>query len=689
MEICLLLLVIWPMLGALIGYLIGRKNKKARNLFADIVVAAELLLMLLLSIKVLNGEEMELVVKDFCGMGMSFALDGFRVVYGMVAAFMWFMTTLFSNQYFAHYRNRNRYYFFTLLTLGATIGVFLSADLYTTFIFFEMMSFTSYAWVAHDEKKGAIKAANTYLAVAVIGGLVILMGLFILYVNAGTLNISDLYEACLAVDNKAALYAAGGCLLFGFGAKAGMFLVHIWLPKAHPVAPAPASALLSGILTKTGVFGILAVSCNVFRHDPLWGEIVLAFGVLTMVLGAILAVFSVDFKRTLACSSMSQIGFILVGVGMQGLLGEHNSLAVRGTLLHMVNHSLIKLALFMIAGVIVMNLHKLNLNDIRGFGRKKPLLKISFLMGALGISGMPLWNGYVSKTLLHESIVEYQEIVEGTAMHSTMVFVEWAFLISGGLTFAYMLKLFIAVFVEKNTTNQAKMDESNGHYMNGLSTFAIAGSAILLPILGFVPSLMDKIADIGQEFMHGHSPEHAVHYFSLVNLKGACISLAIGAVVYVVFIRGFLMKKNAQGVKEYINRWPEVFDLEDLVYRPVLLIVLPFIGAFLSRCLDCLVDGIVILLRKTILKPKQEKVWNKVGTKTTYAIGKFLDDIVLCLNKTIRRNNPITKSFVSILAFSREEVDKTTKIVSRSVSFGLLMFCVGLFLTLAYLLGWH
>ena len=174
-------------------------------------------------------------------------------------------------------------------------------------------------------------------------------------------------------------------MLFGFGAKAGAFPLHIWLPKAHPVAPAPASALLSGILTKTGIFGILILSCHLFIYDRTWGILIFTIGVLTMFGGALLAVFSVDLKRTLACSSMSQIGFIMVGIGILALLSDKNLLsgilsdtvshmedplevlhAVYGTFLHMVNHSLIKLVLFMAAGVIFMNTHALDLNEIRG-----------------------------------------------------------------------------------------------------------------------------------------------------------------------------------------------------------------------------------------------------------------------------------------------------------------------------------
>ncbi len=155
---------------------------------------------------------------------------------------MWMMTTLFSAEYMKSYRNRGRYRFFTLFTLGATIGVFLSADLFTVFIFFEIMSFTSYTWVAHEETKEALRAAETYLAVAVIGGLVMLMGLFLLYGELGTLEFTRLAQAA----EKSRLNGSGGyvriftasvCLLFGFGAKAGVFPLHIWLPKAHPVAP--------------------------------------------------------------------------------------------------------------------------------------------------------------------------------------------------------------------------------------------------------------------------------------------------------------------------------------------------------------------------------------------------------------------------------------------------------------------
>ena len=688
--------VFLPMAAGLISYGIGRFNKKSRNLFADIIAGITFVLCGLLLLQVIGGTAAAgmATIPYVCGMGLHFTLDGFRAIYGTIAAFMWFMTTLFSSEYFGHYRNRNRYYLFLLLTLGATEGIFFSADFYTTFIFFEIMSLASYVWVAHDEKPDSLRAAATYLAVAVIGGLVMLMGIFLLYDAAGTLFFADLANMpLLSGEASTQIWAAGFCLLFGFGAKAGAFPLHIWLPKAHPVAPAPASALLSGILTKAGMYGILILTSYLFLGSAAWGAMILLLGVLTMVVGAVLALFSIDLKRTLACSSVSQIGFILVGVGMSGLLGAENALALRGSLLHMVNHSLIKLTLFMAAGVVFMNVHKLDLNEIQGFGRHKPLLNYIFLMGALGISGVPLWNGYISKTLIHESIVEYCNLIsEGKAAGpfggSLMSGIEWIFLISGGLTAAYMLKLYVCLFLEQNTdpTVQKAYDDLHGRYMNRTSALALTLSATLLPIGGFLPNIvMDGIADLGQGFLFAADAE-PVSYFSLENLRGSLISLVFGLLIYGFIVRPLLRKPALDGKSvNYINRLPAWLDLENVVYRPVLLQILPFAFDMICRFLDSLVDTLVVILRKTIYRDEKLPHELAEGTPLTHLCACIAFGFQKLGNLTIHRKNPRTQDYEHRLALFQEEWAENSTMISRSMSFGLLLFCVGLILTVAYL----
>lgn len=670
-------------------------------------------------------------VEGFCGLGMHFKLDGFRMVYLCIAVLMWTVSGIFSKEYMHHYQKKSRYYFFFWATFVATVGVFLSADLYTTFIFFEIMSFTSYVWVAFDERKESLKAAETYLAVAVIGGMVMLMGLFLLYDLFGTLNIEGLGEqaaellATVEPDGMKSpqvmkLYAAGGLLLFGFGAKAGCFPLHIWLPKAHPEAPAPASALLSGILTKAGVFGIIIVSCVMFGQDRTWGELIAVLGLATMFLGAFLALFSVNLKRTLACSSISQIGFILTGIGMSCLLagvGESNFLAVRGAFLHMVNHSLLKLVLFLCAGAVYMNLHQLNLNDIRGFGRKKPALAFCFLMGTLGITGVPGWNGYISKTLIHESIVEYIHALGGSAFWEMA---EWVFLFSGGMTVAYMLKLFIALFVERHPTRQAEFDEKASCYMKKPTGIVLIFAAAILPLLGMMPNVtMDRLADLGQGFFHGSHHGHEVHYFIWTNLKGGLISIVIGIVLYGVVIRGLMMERvegnneNCRCMKRYVDRWPSWLDLENLLYRPILQIAIPGIfGAvcsfvdrymisvpvqvFLSvssvvcRAMDHFADGLIRLARETTHKQLEEPYEHRESNYLGQMLGRMADGWnrlkkhVPLIGRKIKASG--AGSMIPVYVRKEMAIKRIYTLVEQSFSYGLMLVCGGMCLTMGYLL---
>lgn len=602
-SIILPFLVFFPMLGGIIGYIIGRKNKNARDYWAMLVTLLTFGASLLLI-----GKEEVFQEAGICGLGLLFTGGGLQVILAVLTGAIWFITAIYSKEYFQQDRNRNRYYLFMLLTEGATMGIFLSADFFTTFIFFEIMSFTSFVMVMHDETKEAIRAAHTYLAVAVLGGLVTLMGLFMLYQKTGTLQMDLLQQFMAQQTDKSAFYGIGVLVFFGFAAKAGLFPLHIWLPNAYTLAPAPASALLSCLLTKTGVFGIMMITAKIFFHDAPWGNFMLILGMITMLMGAILALFSINLKRTLACSSMSQIGFMMVGIAMQGVLGEHNALAASGTLLHFINHSMLKLVLFLSAGVVFMNLHELDLNKIKGFGRDKLLLKVVFLMALLGIGGIPLWNGYVSKTLLHESIVEYIHILEEAGQSVFyMKTVEYLFLFAGGLTLAYMTKIFVAVFVEKNS--HPLPVQKQGAYLNPVNKVILALCALALPVCGMLPHLtQDRISAVGVTFLGAHAPDHAVEYFAWVNLKGAVISLIVGAAVYFLFVRTVLMRENEDGETVYLDRWPAWLNLEEKVYRPLLLGVLPFIGGFFARLAGTLTDGFISLLRMAIFNSDNARV---------------------------------------------------------------------------------
>lgn len=575
-------------------------------------------------------------------MELSFALNEFKIVYILVTTIAWALMGIFAPRYMKGHGNEKRFVVFSILTLIGTLGVFFAGDLLTLFMFFELMSMASYVWVAQEESNDALRAGDTYMAVAVIGGLVLLMGIFLLKFSVGTLDLSLLKERSLTCENRGMLHAAAFCMLFGFGAKAGAFPLHIWLPKAHPIAPAPASALLSGILTKTGVYGIILVSLCVVNEE-FWGWTVMTIAIITMVVGALLAVFSTNLKRTLACSSVSQIGFILAGVGAVTIIGAEGGIGLAGSLIHMINHSVIKMVLFLCAGVVYQNLHNLELNRLRGYGRKKPFLLVCFLLGALGIGGVPGFNGYISKTLIHEAMDECL-----FSNHMLTEIYVWIFVISGGLTVAYMTKLFVCIFVEKNTDMnlQEKYDEK-ADYMSFAQMLAIGLPAVMIPVIGLlVKPFTGSVASYGISGF-GFELEKGLNlggFFHGSSLLAAAESIAIGVLIYLVFIRRDEMKHG------YRNLWPQWLDIEDGIYRPLLLKALPMILGGIATLFDRFVDTITEFLRHTVYRdlPKEPAVKEMSERKRT---------------KLENRG-----------------------IISRTLSYGLMLSCIGLFLLLGYLL---
>lgn len=688
-RLCMISSIFLPFVAAAFIYIFYGRNKvnERAGIYSILISAIELVLTLIILGTAVSGSAIE--IRQVGGLGLHFVYSGFRGIYAVLTAFAWLVTFLFSKEYMKNDKKLLRYDFFNLATFGATLGIFYAADFFTVFVFFEIMSLTSYMWVAHRETEEAKYASGTYLGIAIAGGLSILMGIFFIYHVAGTVTFAELPTQIALLSDRRYLYAAAGCMFAGFGAKASAFPVHVWLPQSYTQAPAPATALLSAILSKTGIFGLLCIGMSYMQYDTNWGNFILFAGVITMVAGGIFALCNGNLKTTIAYSSMSQIGFILVGVGMSQLLMEENAIAVRGTILHMVNHTFVKLVLFMLAAVVFMQAGSYELNTVKGFGRKKPFLMLTFLLGAIGVGGVPLFNGYISKTLLHESIVAYQHLLaEGmTAGINPVVYhiVEWLFLFSGGLTLAYMTKLFVVLFMEKNDDEKLQAQyEAKTEYMSFLSKTAIVCCVIPMLLIGFVPHLTaDSVMDYAMEFMGIEGFEETIHYFSLTNLSGAFLSVIAAVVLYFVFVWGLMKHTKAGNYRTIIPKW---MNMEKYVYRNLLYHFVPVVLGIFSRVLDSLLDWIVVFLRKTVYTDRALPYELPEGNRVTHWLGCFATKVNILYSR-IRRKEPNHIHYEHKIALKKDEMVEDLKIIERSLSFGLYMFCVGLALTLIYLLA--
>ncbi|MCR3923471.1 MAG: monovalent cation/H+ antiporter subunit D family protein, partial [Firmicutes bacterium] len=328
-------------------------------------------------------------------LAVSFRVDILSFSLAVLSSFVWMLVTIYSLDYMCYEHACNRYYPILIVTLASCMGIFMAGDLFTLFIFFELMSLISYVLVVHEETAEALRAGYKYLIMTIIGGLALFFGIISTFELAGSVSLGG--TTLISEPTNLAFFAYIAYLI-GFGMKAGMFPLHVWLPDAHPVAPSPASALLSGIMLKTGAYGLLRVIFHVyglsFMQETGWTNILAVIAIITILLGSAVAITQTDLKRRLAYSSIGQMGYILLGMSIL------NERALVGDIFHIFSHAFMKSTLFLAAGAIILKTGKRNIKDLGGIGKKMPFTMLSFTMAAVAMMGIPPFNGFLSKWTL-------------------------------------------------------------------------------------------------------------------------------------------------------------------------------------------------------------------------------------------------------------------------------------------------
>lgn len=321
-----------------------------------------------------------------------------------VCSLIWIVATLFSVHYFIHEKNSHlrRYQGFSLLNYWTILFIFLATNFFTFFIFFELLLITSYVLIIHYQTKETFAAGIKYFFFQIIGGLFLFFGLVLTF---SILKTSDFVPGGYASLTSHPLFSLiFWCYMIGLSIKAGLFPLHIWLPEAHPVAPSPASALLSGMVIKTGSFGIFRVLVMMFGTNHLIGkvdiQIFILLSVFTMFWGSAVAIGQVHLKRVLAYSSVSQIGYILMGASLL------SPVSLLGSMIHTAGHAFVKSNLFLSAGSMIENTKQTDITKYNGYGQRNPVVFSAFTIGALSMIGFPLFANFITKWVLGMGIME-------------------------------------------------------------------------------------------------------------------------------------------------------------------------------------------------------------------------------------------------------------------------------------------
>ncbi|MFN2321409.1 MAG: complex I subunit 5 family protein [Trueperaceae bacterium] len=396
-----------PLLGVAIAALPLPRRRRAALLIG--VMAAALALAVVLTRAVLAGHTAEVNVLHVTPQfWLVLRVDAPGALYGATVAALGLLATAFAVGYLNDDRHPARYHAFAMAVLAATLGLAYAGNLLTFFLFYEAFSVLTYALVVHEQTPEAVAAGVKYIAYVLVGGTLVLAGVLLVYFTVGDASFvpGGFAASGAAVDaaSMGALRWAFACLAVGFGVKAALVPLHGWVPDAHPAAPAPFSALLSGVLVAAGGFGILRVI-----HDVYGVDLVRALGVApwlaavaaaTVLVGAALAVGQPDLKRRLAYSTISQMGYLTLAVALLG------ATALVGALVHLTHHAFLKGTLFFCAGAWRHDLGARRISDLRGLGGRTPAVAAAFTVAALGMIGVPPLAGFVSKWWLGAGMLE-------------------------------------------------------------------------------------------------------------------------------------------------------------------------------------------------------------------------------------------------------------------------------------------
>jgi hydrogenase-4 component B len=411
-------------------------------------------------------------------------LDGLSTVMVAAIALVALAASVYSIAYLGQYsaRNLGSLGFFFNLFISLMLLVVVVANAFYFLIAWEMMTLASYFLVTFEsEKAESIRAGFLYMLVAHAGTALITLAFLVFYASAGSFDFAAMRQAPLP---PAARHVVFLLLFFGFGAKSGLVPLHIWLPRAHPAAPSPASALLSGVMIKTAVYGLLRVGVDLLGDAALWwGLLVLLFGVASALLGVFYALAERDLKRLLAYSSVENIGIILagIGVGMIGVAIQRPAVALLGflaALYHLLNHACFKGLLFLGAGALDYRLHDRNLNTMGGLGRRMPVTALLFLVGALAVAAVPPLNGFVSEWLTYQSFFA-GSLAPEFAVRAALPLSAGALALVGALAAMAAIKAYGSAFAGPARSAQcARASEVPGAMLAGMLILALACAAL-------------------------------------------------------------------------------------------------------------------------------------------------------------------------------------------------------------------
>lgn len=560
-PISFLILLSFFAMGAISSLLCYKDDALANTWSSFFAIAGSLWGIVFSIATIFGGEELFFLLSQssFSLLSLSFHIDMLSAFFVLIISLIALFCSIYGTSYVKHFYKKYNLCslgFFYNLLIGSLILVVTASNGIFFLIAWEIMSITSYFLVVYDRNdEDNVKAGSLYLVMTYVGTAFIILSFLFIYRYVGSFDFAVMKSSValipLSVKNSIFIF-----MLIGFGTKAGIIPLHIWLPAAHPAAPSHVSALMSGVMIKTGIYMMIRFFLDILQPVPLWwGEAVLIVGAVSALLGVLSALTEHDIKKLLAYHSIENIGIILLGLGSSLIFYSLDmpALAILGlmaSLFHTFNHAIFKSLLFLSAGSVINKTHTRNMEEYGGLIKYMPQTAMFFLIGSMAISALPPFNGFFSEWLTFQAL--FQGIIH---LRSSL---QWIFILAagslaftGGLALACFVKAFGAIFLARPRSSEVVHAKESALSMR-IGMGALALLSILFGIFsGYITILLEKIGN-GFAIFQNVPPFVSVSSYQSLGIgtgfarvsAPALFTLFIGIIFIVVFIVRYVINKN-------------------------------------------------------------------------------------------------------------------------------------------------
>lgn len=482
--------------AGLAGLLVLFTGSKAfwRNLWSTLASVVAFVAIWSMLPGALAGQVYVQEVLNLAGLTLTFRVDYLGLLFALVSSSMWLLVNIYTIGYMAHEHNKQRFFAFFALSMFAAFGIAMAENLFTLFIFYELLSLFTYPLVMHIGTEEALKAGSKYLIYTLGGGGFLLIAIIITYFVTGNISLSQPGVFSLS-DGPNLLRIVFFLYLIGFGVKAAIMPMHHWLPAAM-IAPTPVSTLLHAVaVVKAGVFGVLRLVFNVYGVDLLSklgvANILAVLAAATIILGSVVAIRQDNLKRRLAYSTVSQLSYIVLGGALL------SPMAAIGAMIHIANHAFTKGTLFMCAGIIAEETGKKNISELSGMGRRLPLTMTAFTVAALGMIGLPPLAGFASKWYLGAGATQADKPIFIAVLVASSI-----------LNSIYFLPIAYKAFFEKPKKEDEKVLAKPINKLETVPTMLLPIMitmvvSVLLGVFAATPGLPMSVAKLATSFIFG------------------------------------------------------------------------------------------------------------------------------------------------------------------------------------------